>query len=107
MRRALDWLADRQITDVVGDWASTRPSLAPGGWAFQYWNDYYPDVDDTAVLAIAVRGGGGSAHQAGLDKTITLGGGMQSGDRRAGALRPRETHFHPQQLSLRHPPPLL
>jgi squalene-hopene/tetraprenyl-beta-curcumene cyclase len=53
-RRAADWLVDRQITDVVGDWAARRPGLSPGGWAFQYANDHYPDVDDTAVVMAAL-----------------------------------------------------
>ncbi|MGE5504699.1 MAG: squalene--hopene cyclase [Actinomycetota bacterium] len=48
--RACEWLEKRQITDVVGDWAVQRPGLKPGGWAFQYANDHYPDVDDTAVV---------------------------------------------------------
>jgi len=52
--RALDWLAGRQVLDVVGDWAAVRPGLRPGGWAFQYDNPYYPDVDDTAVAALAL-----------------------------------------------------
>ncbi|MBD5653813.1 MAG: squalene--hopene cyclase, partial [Candidatus Eremiobacteraeota bacterium] len=53
-RRGNDWLEGRQVTTVVGDWATRRPNLRPGGWAFQYWNDFYPDVDDTAVVAMAM-----------------------------------------------------
>ncbi len=37
-----------------GDWAVRRPLVRPGGWAFQYANAYYPDVDDTAVVAAAM-----------------------------------------------------
>ena len=55
MRRAAEWLKERQILDVEGDWRATRPGLRPGGWAFQYRNDHYPDVDDTAVVAIALH----------------------------------------------------
>ncbi|MEJ0061817.1 MAG: squalene--hopene cyclase [Alphaproteobacteria bacterium] len=51
---ACAWMAARQITDVVGDWADQRPGLKPGGWAFQYANDHYPDLDDTAVVALAL-----------------------------------------------------
>src|SRR5690606_31361758 len=51
---ALDWLKDRQILDVHGDWAVNCPNVPPGGWAFQYRNDYYPDVDDTAVVVMAM-----------------------------------------------------
>ena len=53
-RRALDWLAPLQILDVSGDWAARRPDVRPGGWAFQYANAHYPDVDDTAVVVAAM-----------------------------------------------------
>ena len=43
-----------QDHDVVGDWASARPNVRPGGWAFQYANPHYPDVDDTAVVVMAL-----------------------------------------------------
>ena len=52
---ALDWLVDRQVLDVRGDWARNRPDVRPGGWPFQYRNDYYPDVDDTAVVVMALH----------------------------------------------------
>jgi squalene-hopene/tetraprenyl-beta-curcumene cyclase len=52
--RATTWLAEKQILDVEGDWAANRPGLRPGGWPFEYANDYYPDVDDTAVVALAL-----------------------------------------------------
>nr|WP_208111520.1 squalene--hopene cyclase [Enterovirga rhinocerotis] len=51
---ALRWLKPHQILDVEGDWAEARPGLRPGGWAFQYGNDHYPDTDDTAVVAMAM-----------------------------------------------------
>src|SRR3954453_1907298 len=52
--KSLDWLKEKQILDVAGDWAEQRPGLRPGGWAFQYNNPHYPDVDDTAVVAMAM-----------------------------------------------------
>jgi squalene-hopene/tetraprenyl-beta-curcumene cyclase len=39
---------------VKGDWAQARPNVRPGGWAFQYNNAYYPDLDDTAVVVMAM-----------------------------------------------------
>ncbi len=51
-QRGAAWLKDRQILDVVGDWAASAPGVRPGGWAFQYDNPHYPDVDDTAVVAM-------------------------------------------------------
>jgi squalene-hopene/tetraprenyl-beta-curcumene cyclase len=53
-RQGLDWLAPKQILDVKGDWVARRPDVRPGGWAFQYANPHYPDVDDTAVVAMAM-----------------------------------------------------
>ncbi|HEX2635393.1 MAG TPA: squalene--hopene cyclase [Bradyrhizobium sp.] len=53
-RQALDWLKPKQVLDVKGDWAVKSPQVRPGGWAFQYNNDYYPDLDDTAVVVMAM-----------------------------------------------------
>lgn len=50
-----DWLQERQILDDIGDWMTNRAHVPPGGWAFQYRNDYYPDVDDTAVVVMALH----------------------------------------------------
>jgi squalene-hopene/tetraprenyl-beta-curcumene cyclase len=52
--RAAHWLLNEEVT-VTGDWAMRRPDLAPAGWAFEFENDLYPDVDDTAVVALALR----------------------------------------------------
>ncbi len=54
MLKGLDWLKPLQVLDVVGDWADEKPDVRPGGWAFQYRNDYYPDLDDTAVVVMAL-----------------------------------------------------
>jgi squalene-hopene/tetraprenyl-beta-curcumene cyclase len=53
-RKGLDWLLPRQVLDVRGDWSARRGDLRPGGWAFQYANAHYPDVDDTAVVVMAM-----------------------------------------------------
>jgi squalene-hopene/tetraprenyl-beta-curcumene cyclase len=50
----LRWLETKQVLDVRGDWIARRPHVRPGGWAFQYANPHYPDVDDTAVVALAM-----------------------------------------------------
>src|SRR5205823_9002766 len=54
VRKSLEWLAPKQILDVKGDWIARRPDVRPGGWAFQYANPHYPDVDDTAVVVMAM-----------------------------------------------------
>jgi squalene-hopene/tetraprenyl-beta-curcumene cyclase len=53
-KQGLDWLLPRQVLDVKGDWAVKAPNVRPGGWAFQYNNDHYPDLDDTAVVVMAM-----------------------------------------------------
>ena len=52
--KSLDWLKARQVLELKGDWAEERPNVRPGGWAFQYNNAHYPDLDDTAVVVIAL-----------------------------------------------------
>jgi squalene-hopene/tetraprenyl-beta-curcumene cyclase len=52
--RAADWLLGEEVRKR-GDWAVRRPQLAPGGWAFEFANDNYPDVDDTAEVVLALR----------------------------------------------------
>src|SRR5215470_4658366 len=53
-KQGLDWLQPRQILDLKGDWAVKAPNARPGGWAFQYNNAHYPDLDDTAVVVMAM-----------------------------------------------------
>jgi len=51
---AADWLLDREIRRK-GDWAAKRPGVEPSGWAFEYSNEFYPDIDDTAMVLLALR----------------------------------------------------
>ncbi|MBL9095202.1 MAG: terpene cyclase/mutase family protein [Planctomycetaceae bacterium] len=53
MREAIGWLLDKQVTRK-GDWCETVDAPAGGGWCFEYENDFYPDVDDTAMVAMAL-----------------------------------------------------
>jgi squalene-hopene/tetraprenyl-beta-curcumene cyclase len=52
--KAAHWLVREEIR-VRGDWAVRRPHLAPGGWAFEFANDGYPDTDDTAEVVLALN----------------------------------------------------
>ncbi|MFE4681407.1 squalene--hopene cyclase [Streptomyces sp. NPDC056721] len=52
--KAADWMLREQI-DRPGDWSVRRPQLASGGWAFEFHNDNYPDIDDTAEVVLALR----------------------------------------------------
>jgi len=90
--RSCDWMAERQILDVAGDWAVNAPDLRPGGWAFQYRNDHYPDVDDTAVVAMALHRAGDPAHKPNLDRAVEWIIGMQSKNGGWGAFDIDNTH---------------
>ncbi|HLJ06257.1 MAG TPA: squalene--hopene cyclase, partial [Acetobacteraceae bacterium] len=65
---ACEWLRERQILDVVGDWSVRRAGLRPGGWAFQYANPHYPDVDDTAVVGMLLHRDGDPAFAEAIDR---------------------------------------
>jgi squalene-hopene/tetraprenyl-beta-curcumene cyclase len=54
LTRAAEWLLGEEVT-VSGDWQVARPRLGPGGWAFEFANVNYPDVDDTAEVVLALR----------------------------------------------------
>jgi squalene-hopene/tetraprenyl-beta-curcumene cyclase len=87
-RRGLGWLTPHQILDVKGDWTARRPDLRPGGWAFQYANPHYPDVDDTAVVVMAMdraQGGADGEFRAPIARAREWIVGMQSANGGWGA----------------------
>jgi len=81
-RKALDWLKPLQVLDVDGDWIVRAPGLRPGGWAFQYANPHYPDLDDTAVVIMAMdraqKIGGDKHYEAEIARAEEWVRGMQS-----------------------------
>ena len=80
--RGLNWLVPRQVLDLKGDWAVKRPNARPGGWAFQYNNAHYPDLDDTAVVVMSMDRMRRTAGRREYDEAIARGRewieGMQS-----------------------------
>lgn len=80
--RGLDWLRPRQVLDVGGDWINRRPDVRPGGWAFQNANPHYPDLDDTAVVVMAMdrarRAGAGTRYDHAIQRGAEWIKGMQS-----------------------------
>jgi squalene-hopene/tetraprenyl-beta-curcumene cyclase len=54
LESAAQWLLGQEVM-VIGDWAMRRPGQDPGGWAFEFENDVYPDIDDTAEVVLALR----------------------------------------------------
>ena len=87
LMRAAGWVLDEEIRGP-GDWQVRRPGLAPGGWAFEFDNDGYPDVDDTAEVLLALRRVATAAtprSAAAVQRGVTWLTGMQSRDGGWGA----------------------
>jgi squalene-hopene/tetraprenyl-beta-curcumene cyclase len=81
--QASGWLVAEEVR-VPGDWAVRRPHLPPGGWAFEFANDNYPDVDDTAEIVMALRYGAPEAAGP-IERGVRWAEGMQSRDGGWGA----------------------
>ncbi len=94
LRRALDWLEGKQVLDVIGDWAVMRHGLRPGGWAFQFENPHYPDLDDTAAVALALDRCGSARYRAAIDRAAEWVIGMQSRNGGWGAFDADNTHYY-------------
>ena len=87
LKAAVDWLVDEEVTGR-GDWTVRRPNLEPGGWAFEFANDNYPDIDDTAEVIMALRraaGPGSTAAAAACDRGARWTVGMRSSNGAWGA----------------------
>lgn len=78
----LAWLRERQELEIRGDWAVRRPDLRPGGWAFQYDNPHYPDIDDTAAIVMAMdraqRNGNHEHFEESVSRAVEWIEGLQS-----------------------------
>ncbi len=107
LRSAAGWVLDEEIRGP-GDWQVRRPGLAPAGWAFEFDNDGYPDIDDTAEVVLALRrvswpgdaGAGGRPRQAAgaRDRATAWIIGMQSRDGGWGAFDADNTSRFPGKL---------
>jgi squalene-hopene/tetraprenyl-beta-curcumene cyclase len=95
----LKWLKPLQVLDVKGDWAEVKPGVRPGGWAFQYRNDHYPDLDDTAVVALAMdrarqRLGAREVYDEAIDRGVEWIVGLQSENGGFAAFDADNTHYY-------------
>lgn len=98
LTRAYDWLKSVQLSDEPGDWRVSKPDLAGGGWAFQYANPHYPDVDDTAVVGFAMA----DSNLPDLDESIHRATrwieGMQSRNGGYGAFDVDNTYYYLNEI---------
>ncbi|MFI9722628.1 squalene--hopene cyclase [Streptomyces sp. NPDC052396] len=98
--KAADWMLDEQI-GRPGDWTVRRPQLTPGGWAFEFHNDNYPDIDDTAEVVLALKR---VAHprpervEAAIRRAMSWTVGMQSKNGAWGAFDADNTSPFPNRL---------
>ncbi len=88
------WLRGKQVNDVVGDWEAARPGVPPGGWAFQYENAHYPDVDDTAVVGMLLHREDPAGHAEAIRRARDWVIGMQSRNGGWGAFDADNTHHY-------------
>jgi squalene-hopene/tetraprenyl-beta-curcumene cyclase len=98
-QRCVEWLRPLQVLDVKGDWADERPDVRPGGWAFQYNNAHYPDLDDTAVVVMALDRTNALKHAASNDDDAIARGrewveGLQSRDGGWGAFDADNAYYY-------------
>ena len=95
---ALRWLAGKQLHDEPGDWQIQRPELAGGGWAFQFGNSYYPDLDDSAVVALALMQANDTAYVGNIQCAGDWIAGMQSKNGGYGAFDADNTNDYLNQI---------
>jgi squalene-hopene/tetraprenyl-beta-curcumene cyclase len=98
LNAALHWLAGKQLRDEAGDWQIQRPGLAGGGWAFQFGNSYYPDVDDTAVVAYAMLQADSVKFAENIQRAAGWIAGMQSRNGGYGAFDADNTYYYLNQI---------
>lgn len=80
--RAAAWLISKEVRKK-GDWSFHRPDVEPSGWYFEFANEFYPDIDDTAMVMIALayaRGSNDAAHKATVQRALNWLMAMQAKD---------------------------
>ncbi len=98
LTKAYDWFKTKQLSNEPGDWRTVKPEVEGGGWAFQFENPHYPDVDDTALVAFAMA----DAGLPGLDESIHRATrwvvGMQSENGGYGAFDVDNTNYYLDEI---------
>jgi squalene-hopene/tetraprenyl-beta-curcumene cyclase len=98
LTKAYDWLKSVQLSDEPGDWRVSRPDLAGGGWAFQYANPHYPDVDDTAIVGFAMADSNLSDLDESIHRATRWIEGMQSKNGGYGAFDVDNTYYYLNEI---------
>ena len=98
VENALDWLKDQQLSNEPGDWRIQKPELDGGGWAFQYSNYYYPDLDDTSMVAWAMQRTNNDKYAESIKRAAIWVAGMQSRGGGFGSFDINNTHFYLNEI---------
>ena len=98
LTRGYEWLKGKQLSDEPGDWRISKPDLAGGGWAFQFENPYYPDVDDTAVVAFAMADSNLPELEQSIHSATRWVVGMQSKNGGYGAFDVDNTYYYLDEI---------
>jgi squalene-hopene/tetraprenyl-beta-curcumene cyclase len=96
--KALDWLKERQVLNGTGDWRKDRPKLRAGGWAFQFQNDHYTDLDDTAAVARLMCQVNPERFKESIDRAAEWLCGMQSKNGGFAAFDVNNTHYYLNEI---------
>ncbi len=94
LTNGLQWLVGTQLSDEPGDWRLARPNLAGGGWAFQYSNYYYPDLDDTSMAAWAMHRVNHEHYAENIARASVWVAGMQSKNGGFGSFEVDNTQYY-------------
>lgn len=98
LTRAYSWLKSKQLEDEPGDWRTIRPHIAGGGWAFQFENPHYPDVDDTALIAFAMAELDSDTYNKSIHRATEWIVGMQSKNGGYGAFDVDNTYYYLNEI---------
>lgn len=96
VKKAVDWLFKKMIT-TPGDWSLQAPDLEPAGWAFQFENAFYPDIDDTPMVLMALLRAGAldrEEYREKIARAVNWVVGMQSSDGGWGAFDIDNDYFY-------------
>ena len=95
---ALNWLKEQQLSEEPGDWRIQKPELSGGGWAFQYSNYYYPDLDDTSMVAWAMHRTNNKSYSEPIQRAANWVAGMQSRGGGFSSFDINNTHFYLNEI---------
>ncbi len=96
--KGLEWLISKQVLEGNADWRDYQPDVKPGGWAFQYDNDYYPDLDDTGFAAFVLHRSGDERYKENIKRAADWLVGLQSKNGGFAAFDADNTYYYLNEI---------